>query len=454
MKIIIIGDGNLGYSLADNLSADKHDVTIIDKNMDTLKKTIENIDVMCIRGNGVSTSILIEAGVKEAGLLIAVTGSDEMNMVCCLTAKKLGARHIVARIRDTQYADELTQLTTDLGLDMVINPERAVARVITRILQFPPALKIETFARGRVDMVEIKVTESMEIIKMPLMHITKKYATDILIGAVLRKGEAFIPKGGFVIQAGDIIYIIGRLASLNEFCRKIGIIIHKVKNAVMIGGGRVAYYIGKYLEDIGIDYKIIEREHDRCLELAAELPSAIIIHGDGTDDNLLKAESIHDMSAFVSVTGHDEDNLMSALLAKQFGVQKVIAKIDRLSYSNIIHSLGIDNIVNPKLITSDAIAQFVRGLENAVGNPVKTLYRIVERQVEALEFTVTANSRAINVPLKKLILKPGILIAAITRGRSIIIPHGEDKILLGDSVILISKGHRLTDLSDILEPAA
>ncbi|MDR1558383.1 MAG: Trk system potassium transporter TrkA [Clostridiales bacterium] len=451
MKIIIVGDGKVGYSLADSLSADGNEVTIIDRNMDTLKKTVENLDVMCICGNGVSTSILIESGVKEADLLIAVTNSDEMNMVCCLTAKKLGARHIIARIRDMQYADELNQLTTDLGLDMVINPERAVAREIARILEFPPALKIETFARGRVDMVDIEVSGRVEIIDMPLKQVSRRYAHDILIGAVLREGRAIIPNGEFIIREGDRIYIVGRLARLNDFCRKIGIFIPKVKNAMLIGGGRVAYYLGKYLEDIGIGYRIIERDHNHCATLAAELPSAIIIHGDGSDDSLLKSENIGEMTAFVTVTGHDEDNLMSALLAKQFGVPKVIAKISRLTYSSIMEKLGIDNIVNPKQITADTIAQYVRGLENAMGDPVKTLYRIVEGQAEALEFIANSGSRLLNIPLKRMVLKPGVLIGVITHGNNIIIPHGNDKIQAGDSVILITTGHRFTDLNDILE---
>jgi len=451
MKIIIVGDGKAGFSLADILSADKHEVTVIDRNMETLKKTIQKLDVMYIYGNGVSTSILIEAGVKEADLLIAVTGSDEMNMVCCLTAKKLGARHIIARIRDMQYADELTQLTTDLGLDMVLNPERAVAREIIRILQFPPALAVETFARGRVDLVEIKITDKMEIIDMPLKLIARKYAHNILIGAVLRNGEVVIPHGEFTIKKDDIIYIVGRLAYLNAFCRKIGIFIPTVKDAMLIGGGRVAYYMGKYLEDFGLNYKIIERDHNRCIELAEELHSAIIIQGDGTDSDLLKSENIGETSVFVSVTGHDEDNLMSALLAKQCGVKKVIAKISHLNYYSVIQSLGLDNVVNPQHIASNNIAQFVRGLENAEGNPVKTLYRIVEGQAEALEFAVATDSHVINVPLKWLTLKPGILIAAITRGNDIIIPHGNDKIQAGDSVIVISTVQRLTDINDILE---
>ena len=451
MKIIIIGDGNVGYSLAEYLSTDKHEVTIIDKDIATLNKTIEILDVMRICGNGVSTGILLEAGVKSADLLIAVTGSDEINMVCCLTAKKLGARHIIARIRNPQYADELTQLTTDLGLDMVINPERAVAREITRLLQFPPALRIETFARGRVDMVELEVTEGIDIIDIPLKQASRRYGHDILIAAVLRNGRAIIPKGDFIIKSKDVIYIVGRIARLNDFCRKIGIFIPKVKSVLLIGGGLVAYYMGKYLEDIGIYIKIIERNYNRCIELAEQLPSAIIIHGDGTDDSLLKSENINDMSAFVSVTGHDEDNLMSALLAKQYGLRKVIAKINRLNYSGIIQSLGISSVVNPILITSDAIAQYVRGLENAVGNPVKTLYKIVDGQAEALEFTAAANSHVINIPLKRLELKPGILIAAITRGSSIIIPHGDDRIQAGDSVIIIAAGQRITDLNDIME---
>jgi trk system potassium uptake protein TrkA len=451
MKIIIIGDGKVGFSLAENLSKENHEITIIDKNMDTLKKTIEFLDVMCICGNGVSTSILIEAGVNTADLLIAATSLDEMNMVCCLTAKKLGVKHTVARIRDTQYADELSQLTTDLGLDMVINPERALASEISRMLQFPPAIDVETFARGRVEMIEIKVTGSMDIVNMAIKNIAKKYFQSILIAAILRNTQAIIPNGDVIIHEGDSIYIVGVPARIFDFCKKLGLHMNKIKSCMIMGGGRVSYYLAKYLDEIGMKVKIIEINRQRCEELGAGLPSALIIHGDGSDDMLLKSERISDMDAFISVTGHDEDNLMSALLAKQAGVHKVIAKISRLSYSKIIRNMGVDNLVDPKSTITNDIIRFVRGLKNATGNHVKTLYQIVDGQVEALEFFVGSNAKIVDIPLKRLELKPGVLIAAITRGENdTIIPHGNDKIQAGDNVIVVTRNKTFYDLNDII----
>ncbi|MDR1639029.1 MAG: Trk system potassium transporter TrkA [Clostridiales bacterium] len=452
MEIIIIGDGKVGSSLAENLSRDNHEVTIIDKNADVLKKAVESLDVRCIVGNGVSSGVLIEAGVKEADLLIACTSSDEMNMVCCLTGKKLGVKHTIARIRDTQYADELSQLKEDLGLDMVINPERAVASEIARLLQFPPAVKVETFVRGRVEMIEIRIAPSMEIVNMTLINIARKFSQSILIGAILRGEDVIIPNGDVTLHVDDLVYIVGRPAQVHEFCRKIGIHMNKIKAAMIIGGGRVAYYLAKYLSEIQIAATIIERDRQRCVALQESLPNALIIHGDGTEDGLLKSENISQMQAFISVTGHDEDNLMSGLLAKQYGVGKVVAKISRMMYSGVVKNIGIDNIVNPKLITSNFITWFVRGMENAKGHKMDSLYKIVDGQAEAVEFTVHAShKRIVESQIKKIHLKPGIIIAAVTHKDETFIPHGNDRIHAGDSVVLFAKNTRITDLNDILE---
>jgi trk system potassium uptake protein TrkA len=454
MRIIIIGDGKVGSSLAENLSYENHEVTIIDKNAGVLKKAVESLDVRCIVGNGVSSRVMIEAGIRESDLLIACTSSDEMNMVCCLTGKKLGVKHTIARIRDTQYADELSQLKEDLGLDMVINPERAVAGEVSRMLQFPPAVNIETFVRGRVEMVEIKITPSMEIVNMSLMNVARRFSQTILIGAILRGDEVIIPNGDVVVKAGDLIYIVGKPGHVYEFCRKIGIQINKIKDAMIMGGGRVAFYLAKYLNEVGISVKIIEIDRQRCTQLQEMLPQALIIHGDGTDDALLKSENIGQMQAFISVTGHDEDNLMSALLAKQYGVNKVVAKISRMMYTGIVKNIGIDNVVNPKLITSNYITWFVRGMENAKGNRMDSLYKVVDGQVEAVEFTVHASNRKIvDIPLKKLQVKNGIIIAAVTHKDETFIPHGNDRIHAGDSVVLFAKNMRISELNDILEAA-
>ena len=402
---------------------------------------------MTIRGNGVSASALVEAGVKNADIIIATTNSDELNMVCCMMAKKLGAQHTIARIRDPEYASELSQLMADLALDLVINPEQAVASEIVRLLEFPPAIDIETFANGRVIMAEMKVTEEMSIAGKALRDITQAGVSFVLIGAVLRGEDVVIPRGDFVLESGDIIYVVGRPSRVYDFSRRIGVHVQKINNVMILGGGRVAYYLAKTLSEMEIKVKIIEQTRARCEQLTDLLPRALVIHGDGTDEKLLMSENIGDMAAFIAVTGHDEDNVISALLAKQYGVKKVIAKISRAAYFSVIKNMPIDNVVSPKAITSNHILRYVRGLKNAVGNPVKTLYRLVGGRAEAAEFSVDHASPLIGRPLRDLPIAGGILIAAIVRGSQIIIPHGNDEIREGDSVILITKDKPLTDLA-------
>ena len=451
MKIVIIGDGKVGYSLAENLSKENHDVTIIDKNPEALKKAAENLDVMCIRGNGVSTKILLEAGVDESDLLIAATTSDEMNMVCCLTAKKLGVEHTIARIRDPEYANELSILKTELGLDMVINPEQAAGIEIARLIKFPPAINVEIFAKGRVEMVEINVTPDMAIANMQLKNIANQISSSVLIGAVHRGDDIIIPDGEFKIQEHDTIYIIGQPARVFDFCKRIGIHVQRIKNVMIMGGGRIAYYLAQYLDEMNIKVKIIEIDRERCRELTELLPHALVICGDGSDETLLRSENFSDMGAFVAVTGRDEDNLISALLAKQHGVKKVVAKVHRMSHSDIIRSMGIDNVVSPKLITTNYIIRYVRGLKNAMGNPVNALYRIVENKAEVIKLTAVNSVKYIDIPLKKLNVIKGILIAAIVRKNEIIIPNGNDVIKPGDNVILITKDKEITDLDNIID---
>jgi trk system potassium uptake protein TrkA len=451
MKILIIGDGKVGFTLAENLSRDaENDVTIIDKNAEALRATIESLDVRCIKGNGVSAGVLREAGVDEADLLVAATSSDEMNMVCCLTGKRLGARHTVARIRDPEYADELSTLKDDLELDMGSNPERAVAGEIARLLEFPTAAGVEVFARGRAEMVEIKARAGMPTANMPLREVSKRLTSSILIGAIQRGGEIIIPSGDEVIRADDRLHIVGQPARIFQFCAQLGLHRQKIKNVMIVGGGRVAYYLAKHLEEIDVRAKILEISRDRCLALNELLPQTLIIHGDGSDDRLLRSENLGEMDSFIAVTGIDEENLMTALLAKHCGVPKVVAKINRAGYTEVINDMGIDNLVQPKLITSNYILRYVRGLKNAMGNPVNALYKIVGGAAEAIEFTAGPACRLLNIPLKKLRLIKGVLVAIIARKNEVIIPHGNDVIRAGDSVVLLSMGRELSDLDDIL----
>ena len=452
MKIIIIGDGKVGFNLAENLSREDNDVTIIDKNPEALRKADETLDVMCVKGNGLNTGVLADAGVQGSDIVIAATTNDEMNMVCCLTAKKLGARHTIARIRDPEYANELARLKEDLGLDMIINPEQAVAGEIARLLEFPSAANIEVFAEGRVVMMEMKVTAEMPIVGMSLQEMTRKAALSVLIGGVVRGEEIIIPRGDFVIRSGDIIYIVGRPYRVIQFFRKAGVQVQKIKNVMIMGGGRIAYYLARYLEEMDVGVKIIEIDEKRCVQLTEMLPDALIIHADASAESVLHSEKLESMGAFISVTGRDEENLIAALLAKQYGVSKVVAKINRINFSAAIRNLGIDNLVSPKMTTANYILRYVRGLQNAVDNPVKTLYRIMDGRAEALEFVADANTSFVEIQLRRLHIKPGILVAAIVRSNEIIIPGGNDVIKPRDSVILIAYETILSDLNDIVYP--
>jgi trk system potassium uptake protein TrkA len=453
MKIIIVGDGKVGYSLAEHLSQENHDVTIIDKDPEALRKANENLDVMCIKGNGVSTKIMMEAGIKRTDLLIAATSSDEMNMVCALTGKKLGAKHTVARIRDPEYANELSVLKAELGLDLVINPEQAASREIGRLLRFPSAADVEHFAKGRIEFIEIRVNDIMPIVGIPLKDLPSKFHGDILIGAVERGEEVIIPNGNFEIQAGDILYIIGKPNDVTGFCKQIGLLTQKIKNIMVVGGGRIAHYLALLLKQSDMKVKIIEIDRQRCIELSEMLPDTLIINGDGTDQANLESENLSEMDAFIALTGSDEENLISALLAKQCGVIKVIAKITKINNPTVFTVLGVDSIVNPKLITTNYILRYVRGLNSALGNPAETVYRIINGKAEVLEFTANKTSKLLNVPLKKLKLVDGVIIGAIARKNEIIIPHGDDCIRLGDSVIVIAVDKRIFDLGEVVASA-
>jgi len=450
MKIIIIGDGKVGYSLAENLSGEGNDITIIDKNASVLKKSDENLDVMCIKGNGVSAKTLIDAGVKFSDVLIAATSSDEINMVCCLTAKKLGAKRTIARIRDPEYANELFLLKDELGLDMVINPEQVAAYEITRIIKFPSAINVEGFAKNKVEMVEIKVTKDMNIAGIKIKDIPKSQTKSVLIGAVLKNGIVIIPNGDLTIEENDVIYIFGRPTSVYEFCRSAGKITQRVKNTMIIGGGRIAYYLANQLDDIGVKVKIIEIDSEKCLRLSEMLPNTLIINGDGTDEELLRSEDVNKMDAFVSITGKDEENLMSALLAKQHGALKVIPKINRSGYAEIVNKMGIESVITPKTIITNHILRYVRGLDDAVGNKIETLFRILNDNAEILEFHVKVETEFLQIPLHKLGIMKNTLIAAIVRGNEVIIPRGNDVIKKNDRVIVITKFKNISDLKEIM----
>ncbi|MDR0884591.1 MAG: Trk system potassium transporter TrkA [Oscillospiraceae bacterium] len=454
MNVIIIGDGKVGFTLAEQLSYDESNaVTIIDKNANALRHTMERLDVRCLKGNGASAEVLKNAGIEEADLLIAATSMDEMNMVCALTGKTLGARQTIARIRDPEYANEVDRLKEVFGLSMVINPEQALAGEIVKMLEYPNAAQVEMFAKGRVELLEIPVAEGGGLAYMSMRRIAKRISRDILIGAVLRDGAAIIPKGDFLLLPGDKIYVLGRHARVSAFCRKIGIKQDKMHDVMLVGGGRVAYYLAHYLDEIGVKVKVVEQDSARCQLLAELLPRAVIIAGDGSDESVLMEEQLSEMDGFAALTGMDEENLMAALIAERAGVPRTVAKINRQNYIDILGAKGVKNLVSPKEITVNYILRYVRGLKNAVGNPVDALYRIVDDQLEAIEIYVEHPVRILDIPLKKLDIADNVLVAVIVRGNTVIIPHGDDSVQLHDRVILFAaRGMEIANLDDILLP--
>ena len=452
MKVVIVGDGKVGGTIARQLSGEGHDIIVIDNNTKVLNNASNTMDIMSVEGNGASMVVQKRAGVPDADLLIAATSLDEVNMLSCLVGKKLGVNNTIARVRNPEYYEQIRELKDELGLSMAVNPELAAANEISRLLRFPSALKIELFARGRVELVEIKIAPHSVLDGMPLWAIYKEFQVKVLICAVQRGGEVFIPSGDFVLQAGDKINLTAPHMEIAKFFRTIGIFRTGVKSVMILGGGRLAYYLAKDLLAMHVRVKIIEMDYGRCEYLCEMLPGAVMIQGDGTDKELLTEEGLEKTDALVCLTGMDEENIVVALYGKARKVSKVIAKINRISFDEILDNLDIDGFISPKSIAANNIVRYVRAMQNSAGSSnVEALHKLVNEQVEALEFKVKETSPAIGIPLKDLKTKPGVLVATIIRGNRIIIPGGNDSIEAGDSVIIITTSKKLMDLKDILK---
>lgn len=450
MKIIIIGTGKVGFSLAEQLLNEKHDITIVDTQDSALRRATDALDIMSVKGNGVSTDTLREAGAEDADLLVAATNSDEVNMVCCLTAKHLGAKYTIARIRNPEYNLGLHELKKNMGIDMVINPENATAVEISRLLRFPSAANIETFCRGRVELLGFRLQEGDFLVNQPLHALSAQVKQlSLLVCAVDRDGEVTIPNGSFVPQVGDKLYLIGRPTSLDQFFRLLGRYSPKVKTVFIVGGGKISVYLTAILEKMKMRVKIVELSEKRCRLVSEMMPRTTVICGDGTDQELLESERMSAADAFVALTDRDEDNLIISLYAMQQGMHKVVTKCNRQNYTGIARAVGLDSVISPKLITAAQILQLVRGMQNSQGSVMNTLYRIADGKTEAMEFTVGPSTRHLNVPLRDLHLHKGILIAVIMRDGEIIIPEGSSCIQEGDSVIIISRDRPIQDLNDI-----
>ena len=452
MNIIIVGCGKVGSTIAKQLCNEGYDVTVIDNNPNKLRAVSDGMDAMAMVGDGTSYTTLKEAGIETADVLIAVTDSDEKNLLCCVIGKRTGNLAAIARVRNPVYSNERDFLQKGFGLAMLINPESAGAEEMGRIFRFPSAIDIETFAKGKIELLTVRIPEKSLMVGNPLTYIHQKLRTDVLVAVVRRKGQVIIPSGDFVIEAGDLVSVIAEHEQAHEFFRKIGIETHRVHDVMIIGGGKMTYYMAKNLAASGIGIKIIEKDLKRSEVLSELLPDAEIICGDGTDEDLLLEEGIEKVDGVAAVTGMDEQNIMLTLFARsQSDNVKTVTKVGKLSFTKVIDSLDLGSVVNPKETTAEYIIQFVRSMRASMGSNVENLYKIANGEAEAIEFHVTEKTRAVSIPLVKLNTKKNILIGKIFRNGRAFTPTGHDSIEVGDSVILVvlSKD-KIRDLDDIL----
>lgn len=451
MQIIIVGCGKVGRTIAEQLDGEGHNIVMIDSNAAKLQDITNDIDVMGVVGNGASFNVQTEAGVEHTDLFIAVTNSDELNLLCCLIAKKAGKCQTIARVRNPLYNAEIGFVKEQLGLSMIINPELAAANEIFRLLRFPSAIKIDTFSKGRAELLKFKLKPDYGLHQWQVSDILSRLKCNVLVCGVERGDQVFIPNGNFILENNDSVSIIASPKAAADFFHKIGVKTHQVKNCLIVGGGNIAYYVAKLLLKIRIPVRIIEKDLQQCETLSKQLPEANIICGDGTDQAMLMKEGLETADSLVAITNLDEENILLALYAQKHSRAKTIAKVNRISFNDVIDSLDIGSIIYPKNLTADYITQYVRGMQNSLGSNVETLYKIFDNKAEALEFAVKEHSPAVDVPLMDLNLKDNLLITCIARDRTIIIPRGQDRIQIGDMVVVVTTQPGLHDLRDILK---
>ena len=455
MKIIIVGCGKVGYALAEQLSEEGHEITVIDSKAERVQAAVDALDVIGYIGNGNSYKMQKEAGVEEADLVIAVTSQDEVNLLACLIAKKAGNCKTIARVRNPEYMDEIDYIREELGLSLSINPEFATARDIDRLIQVPSALEVDTFAKGRAYMFRLEVPKGSPWNNMKVMDIAIKYGNHFLICVLERGDEVVIPSGHTLIQEGDKISMIAPTESMNALFNAVGIKVRPIRNVMIAGGSTIAYYLAQKLLKAKVNITIIDNNYKKCQELSEKLDGAMIIYGDASDSKVLLEEGLEHMDAFVALTNLDEENIMLSLYANHVSKAKLITKVNKISFEGIVQSIPIGSIISPKYLTAEHIIQYVRDLENHSGNAhessVDMVYRVANNKVEALEFTVDEESKVVNTPIMNLPLKSNLLICSILRKNRVLIPSGQDKIQAGDKIVIVSKERRLNRLEDILD---
>ncbi|MBR3226990.1 MAG: Trk system potassium transporter TrkA [Erysipelotrichaceae bacterium] len=451
MRIVIVGCGKVGATIIEQLAGEGHDIIAIDINSRIIEDITDAYDVMGVVGNGNSYKVLKDAGIEEADLLIAVTDSDLQNLLTCLIAKKAGDCSTIARVRDPELHEEVDFLSEEMGLSMAVNPEKAAAVEIARLIRFPAAIQIDTFSRGEVELMKFIIPENSEIVGCSLNEINRRFQTNVLICCVERKQEALIPDGSFVLQAGDKVSLTSSSRELRRFFKKIGINIKHIRNVMIVGGSRLSVYLCQELADKGMDIKLIEQDYDKCIQLADQLPFVKVICGDGSDESVLKEEGIENCDAFVSLTGIDEENIFMSLFVEKYSNAKVITKADRIAFNDVIESLELGSIIRPKKITAEHIVRYVRGKSNAQGNSqIETMHELIKDKVEACGFNIGNETELINRPLQDVALKKNVLIACIRRGKEIIIPNGQTEIKEGDDIVVVTTEMGTKNIADIL----
>lgn len=451
MKIIIVGCGKVGLTLAEQLTKENHDVTVIDKNYNKLRAVTDSIDVMCIEGNGICKPTLMEAGIDTADILIATMETDEKNVMCTLVAKNLGHCQAIARIRNSSYVDEIRRIKDQLNMSIVLNPDKAAAEEIGKLVAFPSTAKrIDSFARGRINVVAVTLPEKSVIDGYRIRDLSRVIKANVLICAIERDGEVIIPDGNSILHGGDTISVVGLHTQQNLFFKELKMTTGLPKSVMIVGGSNIAYYLAKAIEST-ISVKIIDSDLDRCKELSSMLDKTTIINGDASDEQLLLEEGIESSDAVVTLTGIDEENIMISLYASSVSNARVITKINRINFENVITSLNVGSVVNPKVITADHITQYVRGMQNSLGSNIETLYTFANGKAEALEFRVTKEFEKLDIPIMNLSLKSNLLIACIYRNGRVVVPNGHDTLQVADSVIVVTTRTGLNDLNDVLE---
>ncbi len=452
MRIIISGCGKIGTTIIDSLVKEGHDVVAIDDNNDVITEISNIYDIMCVCGSGTDYETLSEAGVDKAEMFVAVAGSDELNMLSCFIAKKMGAKHTVARIRNPEYnGTGLEFLRHELELSSAINPEKLCAQELYNILRLPGAAKIETFSNRRFEMIEINLKPDSKLDGLSLVEMRKKYQAQYLVSVVKREDRIFIPDGNFVLRGGDKIGIMATAQEAQKLFKALAILQKQARSVMILGASKTAFYLAKRLLLGGHSVKIIERDRKRCMELSNALPGAVVICGDGAQQELLLEEGINQCDAFVALTGMDEQNILVSIFASSQDVPRVIPKVNRNELLSMASQLGLECTVSPKEAISDLITSYARALKNSLGSNIETLYKLMGGNAEALEFKVQSDFKYVKIPLKDMNLKRNTLIAGILRGKKVIIPSGNDTIEPGDRVIAMTAGHKLQDLSDIIE---